>query len=674
MRFERKMYRPILIGALILPAIIVAVAILSQMTKALKPKPSVVNNGPLDIRLVGVCPDAGKQLYDASGRKLKATMGALGAFSTRWKDDLQYRDFLFEIPDVNSQVVFLPFSRIYIAGTNRGLSSGVRHCFDPTNNPSTLIYSITLPRTHQKQLFYLKYYETIQYVDLTLRYFYGPRRQTTCTFTGPFAMNQTVEADGAKPYHLTFQEGITVDGSGIVLRFKTSESFDRGTLAIVYDLNGTRYMLDINDGSSGSNGADLQYQGVLVSPEKIAAITFGEKPHEITFKKVAVDYPGLPHRIHPEFLDEMAKRLGLADTSSKYLAQYDFRNPQEAIDVIDIVRGDWHVRQAYEAIRHGRTRIDITKLDQPTQDKIRRAAAEWAKTDYLAEYGISLGLMGRWPEFFDMAIERLGREIPYDNGYPHYERTWRQDNAEIANTMINYKMDQLTAKQVQKIKELILKTGNSWVLSDLSRYLKQVKSQATTNALWELAQNEKPWIWWKATEAWYRRTSRTRQVYDDLSEQMKLRLILVEDEIRNENLEEKALMSLPEIFTPELSKMAPDISFKIWERISREFDRKLATEIFIYYLRQLQSEMTTRQWTSDNAFRSNSKSIAAYIIGNLNVWYGTNIGNVGTDETAVANIHTSIRTQIEFQALITEALRWYDGNKEVIHVEQRPAE
>jgi hypothetical protein len=667
MHFKGKTYRSILIIALIFLAIVIAAVILSRTARTLKPKPSVVNNGPLDIRLVGVCPDGGQQLYDASGRKLKATMGALGAFHTYWKDEDQCRDFLFEIPDVNGQLVFLPFPRIRVAGTNRGLSSGLSHYFDPTNNPATLIYSTTFDRTYRKKFFFFRFTETIQYIDLTLRYLYGSRRQATCTFTGPFTMNQTVRADGAKPYYLTFQEGITLDGSGIILRLETNEYFGDDIPAIVYDISDRRYVLNSHSGG-GSGKTGQQYRGIVISPEKIAAVTFGEKPHEITFKNVAVDYPDLPNRTHPEFLDEMAKRLGLTDASSEYLAQYKFKNPQEALELIDIVRGDY-IRHVFEAIRYGKTKIDITKLDKATQEKIRRATTKWAKTGHLARYGISLGLMGRWPEFFDIAIERLGRKTPYTNGYWYYERTWRQDNAEIANTMVNYRLDQLTAEQVQRIQELILKTDSESVLTFLFMYLNRTQSQTATDALWELAQNDKPWIWWKATEAWYWRTSRRPQVYNDLSEEMKLRLILAKDEIRDENREEKALKLLPEMFTPELGKMASDVWNKVRERITRQFDRKAATDIFVNYLRQLQSEMTVRQWTSNNSFEGNSRWMTVHIIRTLNVWYGINIGNLGTDETEGTDIHTLIRTQIEFQSLISEALQWYDSNRNVSPVE-----
>jgi hypothetical protein len=636
----------------------------------MQPKPSVVNKGPLDIRLVGVCPDGGEQLYDANGRKLKATMGALGPFNTNWKNEEQCRDFVFEVPDVNSQVVFLPYSRIWIAGINRGLGGGHGGYFGPTDNPPTLIRSITFDRSYKRQvLYFFQAQNEIHHIDLTLLYLYGPRRQAPCTFTGPFILGQTTQADSNSPYSLTpVQSKGFPRYSGTDLLFAISQPLDNDTIVVAYDLQGRRYLLDSSMGGGGSRGANITFRDIALPLNEIAVITFGEKPHEITFKNIAVDFPDRPYRTQAEFLDQMSERLGLVGVSPEELSQYKFKSPAEAIKVIDIVRGGWHVRQAYEAIRRGKPKIDITKMDQATQDKIHRAATEWAKAGYLAKYGISLGLMGRWPEFFNMAIERLGREIPYGNGYPYYERRWCQDNAEIANNMVNYKMDQLTIEQVQKIKELILKTDEGPVLRYLIWYLDWIKSQATTDALWELAQNEKSWIWWKATEAWYSRTSRTRGVYDDLSEKMKLRLILIEDKIRDENLDDKALKLLPEIFTPELGKMASDVWDEVRKRITRQFDKKVATEIFVNYLRQLQSEMTARQWISNSSFKSKSKWMAAYIIRTLNVWYGTNIANLGTDETRESS-NQEPRSFYEFQKLIAQPIQWYDSNKKATPVD-----
>ena len=83
-------------------------------------------------------------------------------------------------------------------------------------------------------------------------------------------------------------------------------------------------MLNSHGGSGGSRGADRKYQGVIISPDKTAAITFGEEPHEITFKNVAVHFPDRPQRTYPEFLDEMANRLDLTGLSPKRSRQTDY--------------------------------------------------------------------------------------------------------------------------------------------------------------------------------------------------------------------------------------------------------------------------------------------------------------------------------------------------------------
>jgi hypothetical protein len=228
----------------------------------------MVNRGPLDIRLVGVCPDGSDQLYDASGKKLETSLTLPGPWRTHWEDDKQQRDFFFGIPDINDQLTFLPFPRIFPAGTKNGLGGGFGGFYDPIRSPSTLIQSIAFNRTCRAQVAHFFQAETaVKYVDFTLRYFYGPRRHADYTFTGPFAMNRIVNADGGRPGSLTFQEAFTSDSSGIELRFTTTDPFDGDTPAFMYDQSGRRYMLDSHSGRSGSRGANRHRQrGMACAP------------------------------------------------------------------------------------------------------------------------------------------------------------------------------------------------------------------------------------------------------------------------------------------------------------------------------------------------------------------------------------------------------------------------
>jgi beta-lactamase regulating signal transducer with metallopeptidase domain len=669
-RIKRILRRPIpktaklgIIGLLI---IILFAAIILPMAKMTHSTMSVINNGPLDIKLVGVCPDGSNQLYDASGRKLGGLKNLILPLKLSWKPEKQCRDFIFEIPRVEEQLLFTTFPKISTSYTNRHIGGGFYPLFDQTGDPYKLFYSIVFDRKYRRRFFFFNPKFPIDYIDFTLRYFYGPRKEAICTFTSPFTLNKTVIADGNKPYDITFREAYNSLRTGIEMRFVTSEPFDGQTTVIMYDTQGIRYFLNLKSGHGGSRGADHTYSDVPLSLKEIAAVTFGEKPYEITFKNVKVSYPNEPARTHPEYLDIMAQRLNLFDRTPDQLRQYRFKNPQEAIDIIDIIRGTWHIRQAVESIRFGNrriSRIQISQLDKKTRDKIHKAATEWAGSGPVMQYGIQLGLMVRWPEFFDMAIERLGKGFP-SHLSPNMERYWLQDNHEITNVMINYRFDELTPSQIQKLKELILKTNDGCTLHDALFYLDQTKSQEATNALWELVQDNRAWIWWPALKSWYPRVANNRRVYDEVPENIKIRLLLILENISDENLKDEARDLLKKIFTPEFAQMYRTYWHEACRKITHKFDRKAATEIFISFLQQAKSEATSRQWITNNSILQP----AVYLIQFLNVWYGVNLGNLGINEPGEV-ISQGPRTFIEFQNLIAQAIRWYDGNRDASPVE-----
>ena len=317
------------------------------------------------------------------------------------------------------------------------------------------------------------------------------------------------------------------------------------------------------------------------------------------------------------------------------------------------------MRQAFEVIKNGKPKTKIQDLDQVTQGTLHQAAIRWVESGYLAHYGIQLGLMGQWPEFFDMAVARLSKEAP-SGSRPYYEQQYFQDNVSIANVMLNHRMQKLTIEQVHELKQVINKTNSESVMRHLFWYLQWTHSQAAIDALWELAQDDRPWIWWRATEAWYARSRHTGPVYDDLSEKMKLRLLLIDDRMTDEHLMGKSRQLLQDVFTPQFSRMSSQAWNKVRESISREFDKKTAAAIYIGYLRRMQSEMTLGHWTTDNAFKGNAKWTVARVIRMLNVWYNLDIANLGTDESRGSRFEP--RTYRELMRPIDTALAWYDNN------------
>ncbi|MBN2182235.1 MAG: hypothetical protein JW715_10000 [Sedimentisphaerales bacterium] len=668
-RIKHILNRPIpktaRLGLLSLSLIIISAAILLPMAGIAHAKMSVTNNGPLDIRLVGVRPDGGQYLYDPNGKIIDKSLKLPISSVHSWKPESQHRDFIFEVPKVENQLLFNVFQKLKVSDSDRTLGGGFQNIYDQTNDPSTLVYSVTFDRKYYRHFFLFSYKVPIDYIDFTLRYYYGDRLEARCTFTGPFAIDKTYKADQNLPYSVTFQQSSNAIGTDIGMRFVTTESFDSDTPVIMYDLKGKRYLLLSGDGHSGSRGAARTYREIPLSLDEIAAVTIGEQPCEITFKNVKVKYPNLPRRTHPEYLDIMAERLNLTGMTPEQLSQYDFKNPREAIEVIDIIQGTWHMMRTFESIKYDKSKIQISELDEATQDKIHRAAAQWAGSYPVEHYGIQVGLMGKWPEFFDMAIDRLGRKPSQSHGYPYTERSWRQDNHQIAHTMVNYRLNELTIDRIQKLKQLILNTDDSGVLHDIFLYLNFTKSQETTDALWELAQNEKPWIWWSALEAWYRRVANNNRVYDKIPEKIKLRLLLIRDNLSDENLDAGANELLKEIFTPEFGKMDSGNCNTVRTKIAHNLDKKEATETYINYLRRTLSEITSRQWINNES----STYMAYYIIRTLNVWYGTNIGNLGTDETQETVEIMYSANLPGFKKLLAQAIQWYENSGDVEPVE-----
>jgi len=58
---------------------------------------TVVSDGPLDIRLWGIRPDAGDFIYDPNGKVIQETLGVALSDPPYWGEEFQCFDFIFAL-------------------------------------------------------------------------------------------------------------------------------------------------------------------------------------------------------------------------------------------------------------------------------------------------------------------------------------------------------------------------------------------------------------------------------------------------------------------------------------------------------------------------------------------------------------------------------------------------
>ena len=267
-----------------------------------------------------------------------------------------------------------------------------------------------------------------------------------------------------------------------------------------------------------------------------------------------------------------------------------------------------------------------------------------------------------------MAIDKLGRAYRADGRGPSYERAWLNANRDIAHALAQ-SWRGLTTAQAERLRRAILTLGDGPVLNGLFGCLWYGAPEVVTDPLWDLAQDDRPWIWWKALEAWRSRMALAHREPGSLPDKIRRCLFVVEGTARDEAQKAQTAAELPRLFTPELGTMASDVWRKICERIVRDFDRKTATQVLLDYLRQMQSAVTEQQWAVDDACRYNSRWMVAYVIRTLNLWYGVDLGHLGTEEAA-DSFKTEPKNFAEFQHLLAQVLEWRVGNPNAEFTEQ----
>jgi HEAT repeat protein len=377
----------------------------------------------------------------------------------------------------------------------------------------------------------------VEKVDLTLRYFLGPRGKAEFVFTGPFAVDRMVQPDGGQDCQLTPLRSPFENGTEF--RLVTSLPFDMNTPVLAYDTSGRRHLVYAGGGRSGGSGANLKYTLADLPLGEVATVTIGEQPRERTFHDIAVAYPDRPARDHAEYLDALAERLGRTNMSPKQIADRPFSSPMDVVRSIDLLRESL-IAQAVRTLESGRPDFDLSELDALLDGDNREGAST-------AAYALS---------------------------------SYAQ---------------QLSAADIGTIKDVLLRRCDRAVLRPLMSCLRTSEHPAATEALWELAgtEDERPWLWWPAVEL----LANKRVVGDlaSLPEGLRARAALVlgwQERGGGAGATPHAL--LPRLLTAELLERDTDVFREVLRRLCERVDRRVATEAMVGFLRTARDESRTR--------------------------------------------------------------------------------
>ncbi|HKK17188.1 MAG TPA: protein kinase [Opitutales bacterium] len=563
------------------------------------------------IELFGVMPNGGSKIYDANGHRI-GEGPPVGPWD--WSEEKQATALIFEIPeDVTLDWHRSLKIRESETGKPLGLVFGVR-----TSNylgKSRRIQTMSVDRTYERKTrFGGSDQVPIEKIDITLQYYLPGQGRATCTFRGPFELQQSVKAEeggvgvirpgfgengsSAVPwYHLT-AFGVTKDRSDYQPIF-------------IYDKAGNRYPIfgkspDIS-GDGETRNVELKFWFDKLPPNEISAITFGEKGQQKTFRDICIQPQ---YRLdHPPYIDVMASALGLDAMSYKQLQDYTFTDVDEAIRVIDIVHGH-HFHKAWQKIE-GK---DFASFSSEQQQKLRRVARSWLGQD--SAFGIGLGLRGQWPEFVEPAFQRLRQPLA------NYDR-----NIIILALRNHYKnFDPEELMEIAKILE------NSDDLLDLYALLLVLEMNSDRpggrEALMHLARSEKVWLWWPAIK----RLNMDRELmFGQMDRELQVKYLAQFGSERglDRELIFRARMRLANSLSAHLALISGETSRDVLRTVIDDLPRVEAEAVLLDLLEDI-----LKHWSDPKFLENSSRGMdlaVRWVVRQLNIWHDLNLGGITAD-------------------------------------------
>ncbi len=485
-------------------------------------------------------------------------------------------------------------------------------------------------------------------IDITLLYYHGPRRAAIATFKGPFKRGGKF-TDETGRYKISFSQNPKTGSGGYPsFEFNTKQWRDTNISALLYDAAGKRRVAKSNGASPGVGGMSIKYGMFDPTLKGIAMITIGEKPFEATFKNVRLDLHASKLRSGAAYLDKMAAKLDL-NLTVRELARYRLKDVNETLDVMNIIRGK-HIFSACNDILNGyggkyKNRPDLTALDGEQAQGLRQTILGWteAMDPLIRGHAVRVGLRCKWPEFLEPAFELVEEPADYD-----YYYMWDAQH-KAAAALLSYR-DHLSERDIDRIRQILLHQEHRDMFSTLRRCLEGPKSESRIRALWELAADDRSWLWWGAVEK-LAQWKEFEGKYDSLPEKLKLRLFIIKGAYGFSDAEQiapKASDLLDGLLTLQLLALDVATFNRVLDKIIRNPDRKFATAALINYLGRIEGPDSSATFS------------ITIIVRHLNLWHGLDIGGLGTDVTQISrDTHNH-----NWPAITAEAIKWYEGTQD----------
>jgi len=578
-----------------------------------------VSGDPIDMKLIGVRPDLGEELFDPSG-KLLPEMALPGFYCKKGEF---WRDFIITLPEGHE--------RLLICDVQAVLSVKPALCIGLPSMRENI--ALIKPQKSSFRLYgelqdhavyygkwpfvWRRTYPT-DYVDLHV-FFFGtePRGKAEFTFTGPFLYSKGYQESSGRPATIRFDSDLP--GNSIVLNFGTPLSYSKKPV-LIYDTSGRKHMPEDAGGDDGVNGANLHYfiRGLYLN--EIAMVTVGETPREKVFHNVQVTYPGQPEQTRSSAVRALEARIGPDGDLTKLDLSSD-----EALDLIDVLEGRLFVTAVAKLLDDRSLQPQLT---QATEWKVHSVAERLvASADpHARSFGVMLGLKYCGTEFVGAAVKQVF--------------SGEQANDCFVASALSERAKDFTPQHIARIKDAMRKTDDPQVLEWLFECL--CRSPACGDSLWELAQDDRPWLWLPALSSIPQALG--NRIPDDLPLKMRTRIGAIEGFARfkqpTASLEKAAADLLLSLLTPELARMSDRGFGSVFDRIREWPDRAAAIAALIRFL--------------DLASREPTPWFPVYrVVRQLNEWNGTDIGGNG------AGYDHPVGAYQDWQLVAADAVEWY---------------